>query len=97
MPHSLIGKWRGGPHNTLVTISHNPGGGIGGKFRCPSGEWGSFKGLNMDGGRRLKGTYVDPDAKHRLVCDTPMLCVTRLTPHMALMLLSWCCDAPAQQ
>lgn len=61
MPYNLLGRWVGGPYNSTVILEATSTGAHG-KFKCPSGKWGSIKGIMMKGGARIKGTFVDPDA-----------------------------------
>lgn len=63
MPRSLLGRWVGGPYNSTVVMEMGPQG-VQGRFKTPSGQWGTIQGLLIGGGSRVKGTYVDPDGGH---------------------------------
>ena len=53
----LAGKWRGGPHNTTITITVSPAGEVYGCYACPSGALGEFLGRLSRG--LVKGTWTD--------------------------------------
>lgn len=58
--YSLLGRWKGGPHNSKFMIFYEDDGTAGAVFRCPGGEEGRVHGIFMDGCRRLKGKCYDP-------------------------------------
>lgn len=60
--YSLLGRWRGGPYNSKVMIFYEDDGTAAATFKCPSGAEGKVAGIFMEGCRRLRGRFYDPDA-----------------------------------
>ena len=58
---SLAGKWRGGPHKSLITVTVSHGGEVYGWYTCPSGSQGEFSGRTSRSGGSAKGVCYDAD------------------------------------